>query len=133
MSYDIPADIRYTEEHEWARQDDDNPTVIWVGITDYAQTQLGDVVMVELPEVGDEVADDDACGAVESPKSVSDVFSPLVGTIIAVNSHLEEAPELVNSSPYDDGWLFKLEIDDEAAFEDLMTPEAYSEFVEGLE
>ncbi len=130
---DTPPENRYTEEHEWARRDDDNPHIIWIGITDYAQGQLGDVVMVELPEVGEAVDDDDACGAVESPKSVSDVFAPLVGRIIEVNETLLDAPEIVNSSPYDDGWLFKLEIKDAASFDDLMDHETYASFVEGLE
>lgn len=130
---EYPTDCRYTTDHEWARLDEDNEMVVWIGITEYAQEQLGDVVMVELPEVGDSVEEGGECGAVESPKSVSDIFSPFDGRVVEVNKALEDSPELVNTSPYINGWIFKIEIGDMAHFEALMDAEAYDLLVDGLE
>ena len=101
-----PDDLRYTEDHEWARETADG--VVRVGITDYAQRQLGDVVLVELPAVGDTVAAGDACGTVESTKSVSEIYPPVAGEVVAVNEALTDEPELVNQEPYGDGWMFDL-------------------------
>jgi glycine cleavage system H protein len=102
----IPEDLRYTDAHEWIRVAEGG--TVRVGITDYAQRQLGDVVFVQLPEVGQHIATGDAVGEVESTKSVSDLFAPLAGEVVAVNEALADEPELVNSSPYDSGWMFDL-------------------------
>jgi glycine cleavage system H protein len=102
----IPDDLRYTDAHEWVREGDDG--VVRVGITDYAQAQLGDVVYVDLPAVGDAVTAGAPCGEVESTKSVSEIYAPVSGEVVAVNGALEGSPELVNSGPYDDGWMFEV-------------------------
>ena len=105
----IPDDLRYTDAHEWVRDGDDG--VVRVGITDYAQAQLGDVVFVDLPAVGDAVTAGTPCGEVESTKSVSELYAPVSGEVVAVNGALEGSPELVNSGPYDDGWMFEVRAD----------------------
>ena len=120
---EYPQDLRYTTEHEWVRAGSDG--VIRVGITAYAQDALGDVVYVSLPSVGDSVNVGDTCGEVESTKSVSDLYAPLSGEVIAVNDALESAPELVNSDPYGQGWMYDLKITDAAAVESLLDLEAY--------
>ena len=107
MSNDIPIDLRYTESHEWARADKQG--VILVGITDYAQHLLGDLVYVEIPEVGRAVAAAEACAVVESVKAASDIYSPLDGVIIEVNEKLADNPELINEDPYGEGWIFRLQ------------------------
>jgi glycine cleavage system H protein len=106
----IPDDLRYTDAHEWVREGDDG--VVRVGITDYAQSQLGDVVYVDLPAVGDAVTAGTSCGEIESTKSVSEVYAPVSGEVVAVNGALEGSPELVNTGPYDDGWMFEVRPDD---------------------
>ncbi|NLU84981.1 glycine cleavage system protein GcvH [Rhodococcus sp. HNM0569] len=111
----IPADLRYTAEHEWVNRT--GPTTVRVGITDFAQSQLGDVVFVQLPAVDETVTAGDSLGEVESTKSVSDIFSPLTAKVVGANEALDGAPELVNSAPYTDGWLVDLEVDDEAALD----------------
>ncbi len=120
----------YTREHEWVRIEDG---VAVCGITDYAQTQLGDVVYVELPEVGVQVARDGEAAVVESTKAASDVYAPLTGTIVAVNERLEESPDLVNESAEDQGWFFRMEVDDEGELDELMDEEGYQAFVEELD
>ena len=120
----------YTREHEWVRIEDG---VAICGITDYAQTQLGDVVYVELPEVGTQVARDGEAAVVESTKAASDVYAPLTGTIVAVNEQLEESPDLVNEAAEDAGWFFRMEIDDEGELDELMDEEGYQAFVEELD
>jgi len=120
-------DVRYTHQHEWARLEDGR---VRVGITDYAQDALGDVVYVDLPESGTALVADRPFGEVESTKSVSDVYAPVGGTVIERNSLLEEQPELVNEQPYGDGWLLVVEPDDPAALERLMDAEAYQAFLE---
>ena len=120
----------YTREHEWVRMEDG---VAVCGITDYAQTQLGDVVYVELPEVGAEIARDGEAAVVESTKAASDVYAPLTGTIVAVNDRLEESPDLVNESAEAQGWFFRMEIGDEGELDELMDEEAYQAFVEELD
>jgi glycine cleavage system H protein len=133
---DIRPDHRYTDDHEWVRVDTEDSSVVVIGITDYAQSNLGDVVMVELPEVGDEVAAAEAFGTVESPKSVSDLFSPVSGEVVAINEALEDAPEQVNSDCYGTGWIIKLKVADgdaAAAIADLMDPEAYQAHVTAAE
>ena len=126
----IENDRRYTKDHEWTMVDDGDSTVLVVGITDYAQSQLGDVVMVELPEVGDNVDQGEVCGAVESPKSVSDIFSPVSGQIVAVNEELLDQPELVNAQPYDEGWMLKFRMDEPKQLDELMDAAQYKAFVE---
>ena len=121
LSY--PQELRYTSDHEWVAVGADG--TMRVGITSFAQNALGDVVYVSLPAVGDSVSAGDSCGEVESTKSVSDVFSPLDGVVTAVNGDLDTAPELVNSDPYGDGWLFDLRPSDPAAIDALMDAAAY--------
>ena len=128
---DIPKDLLYTEEHEWIRVEAGDEPLVTLGITDYAQDKMGDVVMVELPEVGDSVDRGQAFGAVESPKSVSDVFSPVSGEIAAVNGELEDSPEFVNDEPYGDGWIVRLVIGDASELDGLLSPEAYAAFCAG--
>ena len=106
-----PGDLKFLASHEWIRLGDDN--VVVVGISDHAQEQLGDVVFVELPSIGDSVMSGDEAAVVESVKAASEVYSPFTGEVIEINEALEDSPELVNSSPYDDGWFFKLKVSDE--------------------
>ena len=124
---EFPEDLRYTKEHEWERADGAR---VRIGITDFAQDALGDVVYVDLPEVGAEVTASQAFGEVESTKSVSDVFSPLTGTIVERNPLLDERPELVNEQPYGDGWLIVIEVTDPALVEQLLDAAAYQAFIE---
>ena len=124
----LPEDLKYTAEHEWVRQDDD---VLRVGITDYAQDQLGDIVYVSLPEVGATVTAGDAVGELESTKSVSDVYAPLSGTVTAVNEVLDAQPELVNSDPYGEGWLFEVQSSEGGAYEGLLDVADYRASIEG--
>ena len=123
---DIPNELLYTEDHEWVRQEASDPKLVTIGITDYAQDKLGDIVMVELPEVGDAVDPGGAFGTVESPKSVSDVFSPVGGEIAAINEGLEDEPELLNTEPYEGGWIVRITLSDPAQLEGLMSAEAYT-------
>jgi glycine cleavage system H protein len=124
---EIPDDLRYTREHEWARNEGER---IRVGITDFAQDALGDVVYVDLPEVGAEVQGAKPFGEVESTKSVSDVYSPLSGTIAERNPLLEDHPELVNESPYGDGWLVVIQPSDPSAMTDLLDASGYRAFLD---
>ena len=105
----IPADLQYTKEHEWVASTS-TPLRIRMGITDYAQGALGDIVYVQMPKVGDAVSADQVCGEVESTKSVSEIFAPVSGTVVAVNGDLDNAPELINSDPYGAGWLVEIEV-----------------------
>jgi glycine cleavage system H protein len=118
-----PADLRYTSDHEWVRVADGGR--VRIGVTAFAQNALGDVVYVSLPAVGDVVTAGDACGEVESTKSVSDVYAPLDGTVTAVNDALDSSPELINSDPYGEGWMFELEVADAGAVDQLMDSVAY--------
>jgi glycine cleavage system H protein len=120
---EYPQDLRYTPEHEWVRDGSDG--VVRVGITAFAQDALGDVVYVSLPTKGDSVSVGDACGEVESTKSVSDLYAPLSGQIVAVNEALDSAPELVNSDPYGQGWMYEVKVTDPGAVESLLDVEAY--------
>ena len=124
---DIPADLRYTAEHEWVRRSGDD--TVRVGITDFAQSALGDVVFVQLPDAGSEVTAGESFGEVESTKSVSDLFAPVSGTVSAVNGDLEGSPQLVNSDPYGGGWLLDVRVSDaaelESAISTLLDAEAY--------
>lgn len=121
-THDIPADLRYTAEHEWVQVTDG---VARIGITDYAQDALGDVVFVTLPEAGTAVASGDTCGEVESTKSVSDVFAPVTGEVVGRNEALDATPELVNSDPYGEGWMFEVRLADGGA-DDLLDAEGYA-------
>jgi glycine cleavage system H protein len=124
---EFPEDLRYTKEHEWVRLDGQRARV---GITDFAQDALGDVVYVDLPEVGARVEADQPLGEVESTKSVSDVFSPVSGSIAERNPLVDDRPELVNEQPYGDGWLVSIDVDDPAVVEGLMDAAAYRAMVE---
>lgn len=118
-----PEDLRYTPEHEWVRVDSDG--VGRVGITAFAQDALGDVVYVSLPAVGDSLSAGDSCGEVESTKSVSDLFAPVTGEIVAVNATLDSAPELVNTDPYGEGWMYEVKLTDPGAADTLLDLAAY--------
>ena len=118
-----PADLKYSSEHEWARVG--NGDVVEVGITHYAQDTLGDVVFVELPEIGSRVDQFDKFGEIESVKAVSDLFSPVSGTVTAVNQELEQSPELANSDPYGDGWIMEVKLDDPSELDELLDSETY--------
>jgi glycine cleavage system H protein len=118
-----PEDLKYTAEHEWVKADGEGP--VRVGITDFAQDALGDIVYVQLPDVGSTVRAGDACGELESTKSVSDLFAPVNGTVTAVNEALADQPDLVNSDPYGEGWLLDIEVEDAAEVAALMDAEAY--------
>lgn len=119
----FPEDLKYTETHEWVSVEADGS--VRIGISDHAQESLGDLVFVELPEVGDSVAQGDACAVVESVKAASDIYSPITGEVLAVNEALEDDPGLVNADPYGDGWLFQVSLDDPGELENLLDAEAY--------
>jgi glycine cleavage system H protein len=123
----FPEDLKYTPEHEWVRSG--NGSRVRIGVTDYAAEQLGDIVYVSLPEVGDTVGAGDACGELESTKSVSDLFSPVPGVVSAVNEQLASTPETINADPYGDGWLFELDLDEGADLESLLDADGYAEEV----
>lgn len=124
----LPEDLLYTKEHEWVKKEGDNK--VRIGITDFAQSELGDIVFVELPEVDDMVEADDSFGSVESVKTVSELYSPVSGTVVEVNEELEDSPELVNESPYDGAWMIVVEIEDERALDGLLTAEEYKAIIE---
>jgi glycine cleavage system H protein len=123
-----PEELKYTEEHEWLAST--ATTTVRVGITDYAQQQLGDVVFVELPEVGKTVSAGDPVGEVESTKSVSEIFAPVDGEVTAVNSALDGSPELINSDPYGEGWIIELSVADAGVLDGLLDSAAYQELTE---
>lgn len=123
---DFPEELKYTEEHEWIAIEADIATI---GISDFAQNQLGDVVFVELPEVGDELEAGKPFGVVESVKAVSDVYSPLSGEVMEINEDLPDAPELLNTSPYEDGWMIKIRLSNPQELGDLLDAAAYQELV----
>ncbi|WP_417582366.1 glycine cleavage system protein GcvH [Nitrincola sp.] len=124
----IPNELSYVASHEWIRDEGDG--TVTIGITDHAQDLLGDVVFVELPEVGDQVSAGDDIGVVESVKAASDVYAPLTGEVIAVNEDLEDAPELVNGDPYGDGWFIRLRLTDAEELTDLLDADGYAEHCE---
>lgn len=119
---------RYTKEHEWVVLDRDN--IATIGITDFAQTSLGDITYVQLPKEGERVKKDDPFGVVESVKAVSDLYSPVTGRVVEVNEPILKAPELVNEDPYNDGWMIKVEVKDDTEVDYLMTENEYKEYVE---
>lgn len=120
----VPNELKYVSSHEWIRDEGDG--VVAIGVTDHAQDLLGDVVFVELPSVGAEMAAGDDAGVVESVKAASDVYAPLSGTVVAVNEDLEDSPENVNNDPYGDGWFFKLKLSDVSELDDLLSAEEYT-------
>ena len=124
---EVREDLLYTETHEWVLQKNG---VVRVGITDYAQEHLTDVVYVELPEVGKKVKKGDEIATIESVKSVSEVYSPISGEVTAINERLENEPELINQSPYDDGWLFEMKMENEGELDSLLPPSAYKKILE---
>jgi len=126
----LPDDVRYAEDHEWIRYEGDK---VRIGISDYAQNQLGDIVFVELPQSGDTFEKGEEFGTVESVKAVSELYMPIGGEIISVNAALEESPDLVNQSPYNDGWMIEVKPSDSAELEALITRDAYLEMLKGLE
>ena len=121
-----PKELRYSEEHEWVKSEGEQ---VRIGITDFAQSELGDIVFVELPEVGDEVTVNEPFGSVESVKTVSELYSPVTGKVVAVNEDLSDNPEYVNESPYEKAWMVVVELTDAAELDNLMTPEQYEEMV----
>ncbi|ODA33205.1 glycine cleavage system protein H [Veronia pacifica] len=125
---DIPSDLKYATTHEWIRPEGNG--VYTVGISDHAQSLLGDMVFIDLPDVDDLVDAGDDCAVAESVKAASDVYSPLTGKVVAVNEDLESSPELVNSDPYGDGWLFQLTISDDAELNELLDAESYAELLD---
>jgi glycine cleavage system H protein len=124
----LPTELRYAASHEWARLEEDGSVV--VGITDHAQDALGDVVFVELPEVGASVAMGSECSVVESVKAASDIYAPISGEILEVNEALEDAPETINTDPYGDGWMFRLRPDNEEQLNDLLDADGYAAEIE---
>ncbi|MDX2495398.1 MAG: glycine cleavage system protein GcvH [Desulfuromusa sp.] len=123
----FPEELKYTEDHEWVLIEDD---VVTIGISDFAQDQLGDIVFVELPEVGDTLEAGKTFGVVESVKAVSDVYAPVSGEVVAVNEELPDEPEAVNTSPYEDGWMIKIKLGDTTDLDNLMDVSSYQDFVE---
>jgi len=123
----VPEELRYSSDHEWARMEDG---AVRIGITDYAQDALGDVVFIDLPEVGASVAADESFSEVESTKSVSDVFAPIAGTVTLVNAELADAPERLNDDPYGEGWIVVIEPSDAGGYDSLMDAEAYRALTE---
>lgn len=121
----IPADLKYANSHEWVREEGDD--VVTIGISDFAQDKLGDVVFVELPEEGAEVSAGDPIAVVESVKAASDIYTPLTGTIVAINASLEDAPEQVNEDAYENGWFFKVKLADAGELNDLMDADSYAD------
>lgn len=124
----FPSDVKYTDDHEWAKVEGD---LVSVGITDYAQDQLGEIVFVEMPEIGDSFGQGDEFGSVESVKAVSEIFLPISGEIVEVNSELEDAPELVNTDCYNKGWLVKIKPQDLSEMDSLKDQAAYLEMLKG--
>ncbi|MGD8337625.1 MAG: glycine cleavage system protein GcvH [Desulfobacterales bacterium] len=126
----LPDDVRYTHDHEWAKQEDGN---VKVGITDYAQDQLGDIVFVELPEIGQSFDKGEEFGTLESVKAVSELYMPISGEIVAINEALADEPELVNKEPYQEGWMVAIRPGDASEFESLKNKGAYLEMLKGTE
>ncbi|HUV30969.1 MAG TPA: glycine cleavage system protein GcvH [Acidobacteriota bacterium] len=123
----VPADLKYTKEHEWVRVDGNTATI---GITDWAQSELGDIVFVELPEVGIDVAQMGAFGTIEAVKAVSELYSPVTGKVVQINEVLENDPMAINRDPYGEGWMIKVEIPDTDQIEELLDPGVYTKLVE---
>ena len=127
MPYELPDDLLYTNDHEWLRRDDDSPDEVAIGITEFAQEQLGDVVYLELPAVGAALTLGEPFGEIESAKTVAELFAPVTGELIAINGELEERPELVNDEPYGGGWIVRARLADAGELDQLLDAEAYRE------
>lgn len=123
----LPNDLKYSEDHEWVKVDGNTVTI---GITDFAQGELGDIVFVELPEDGDEMTKGESFGSVESVKTVSELYAPLTGKIVEVNEELEDSPELVNESPYEEAWMVKVELEDTSQLDNLLDADGYKAVIE---
>lgn len=121
----LPKELKYSEEHEWVK--DESGQKVRIGITDFAQSELGDIVFIELPEEGDEIEANDTFGSVESVKTVSELYAPVSGKVVEVNAELEDSPELVNESPYGEGWMIVVEMSDPSELNNLLTAEKYEE------
>lgn len=124
----LPADLRYSKDHEWIRPEDDGTTVT-IGITDFAQSELGDIVFVEFEDEGEELDRESVFGTVEAVKTVSELFMPVSGTIVAINETLDASPELVNEDPYSGGWMVRVEMDDPSQLDELMSADEYAQMV----
>ncbi|KGR78193.1 glycine cleavage system protein GcvH [Ureibacillus manganicus] len=122
-----PKDLRYSKEHEWVKVEDGKASI---GITHFAQSELGDIVFVELPQVGDEIQLNQPFGSVESVKTVSELYAPVSGKVVEVNSELDDSPELVNESPYEQAWMITVELTNASEVDELLTPEQYDELIE---
>lgn len=125
---DVPDDLKYSEDHEWVRYDE-NSGVATIGITDYAQGELGDIVYLELPDVGTEVRKKETAGTIEAVKAVAELYAPVSGKIVEVNRSLEEKPETVNKEPYGDGWMLRVEVTDASELDDLMDASGYRDHI----
>ena len=123
---DIPKNLFFTKDHEWARVENN---IVTIGITDFAQSELGDIIFVEFPEIGDMVDVGSSAGTIEAVKTVTDIFSPVKGKIIEINNGIDNSPEVMNTDPYGDGWLMKIELTDEDCSSELMSPSEYESFV----
>jgi glycine cleavage system H protein len=126
VDMEVPPGLKYSKEHEWVAAEE---SVATIGITDHAQDQLGEIVYIELPSVGEKISKDDPFGVVESVKAVSDIYAPISGTVAEVNEGLRESPEVINEDPYGDGWLIKIRVSDSSELDDLMDNEEYEEMV----
>jgi len=127
---DFPEELKYSKTHEWVRPEGENEVVI--GISDYAQQELGDIVYLELPEEGDVVEKDSAFGVIESTKATEDLYSPVSGTVVEVNTPLIDSPEVINEDPYGDGWMIRVELSEPKELEDLMNAEEYQDYIKEL-
>jgi glycine cleavage system H protein len=125
FTVNLPKELKYSEEHEWVK--DEGEKKVRIGITDFAQSELGDIVFVELPEIGDTLQANEPFGSVESVKTVSELYAPVNGKVVEVNGELEDSPELVNESPYEKGWMIVVEMEDPSELENLLSPEKYAE------
>ena len=123
---DIPKNLLFTKDHEWARVENN---IVTIGITDFAQSELGDIIFVEFPKIGDMVDVGSSAGTIEAVKTVTDIFSPVKGKIIEINNGIDNSPEVMNTDPYGDGWLMKIELTDEDCSSELMSPSEYESFV----
>lgn len=123
----LPQDLKYSEDHEWIKVEGNTVTI---GITDFAQSELGDIVFVELPEEGDDISKGDSFGSVESVKTVSELYAPVSGSIVAVNEDLDDSPELVNENPYEGAWMLKVELSDESELDNLLDAAGYQAVIE---
>jgi len=124
----IPSDLKYASSHEWVRNEGDG--TVTVGISEHAQGLLGDMVFVDLPDVGDEFAAGDDCAVAESVKAASDIYAPVAGEIVAINEELEDAPEKVNADPYGDGWMFRIKLEDASELDELLDAEGYASSID---